>query len=286
MTTVTPTPSPTSSALHAGNPWRRASLRSVFARSVNERMRFTLLVGAALALMAMLMGPMFNSLEASLADLDKALPDSITSLTGGDSLADPIGWMNAEMFSLMVPGGLLAVAIVVGSRALAGEEEDGTLATLLANPVSRTTVLFEKAAALVVLLLVVSIFTFLGTWAGSLAGGLGLDVVDILAITVHAMFLGIAFGFLTMALGALTGARRRTLAVAAGVAGVSFIIATQLPQADNLAGLAKISPWYWYNGTNPLANGFAPGHLLLLVAFACAALGTAQALFDRRDLDV
>ncbi len=100
------------------------------------------------------------------------------------------------------------------------------------------------------------------------------------AICLHAMLLGVAFGFVTMALGAFTGARKRALAFTVGAAGVAFIIATQLPQADNLAGLAKISPWYWYNGTNPLANGFAWGYLLLLVLLAAAALAVALALFD------
>ena len=57
---------------------------------------------------------------------------------GGDlDYVSGAGYLGSELFSFMVPLLLLVAAIGAGARAIAGEEERGTLDLLLANPLSR-----------------------------------------------------------------------------------------------------------------------------------------------------
>ena len=86
-------------------------------------------------------------------------------------------------------------------------------------------------------------------------------------------------------MGAWTGNAKLTTAVSAGLAGLSFALASFLPLADSLADGAKASPWYYYNSSDPLANGADPVHLLVLVVLTALALWAAVASFRRRDLN-
>lgn len=64
---------------------------------------------------------------------------------------------------------------------------------------------------------------------------------------------------------------------------VSYLAKSMLPLAD-LDRWAELSPWYYYAGSEPLANGFDVAHFLVLVGLAVAAFAAALLAFNRRDL--
>ena len=68
---------------------------------------------------------------------------------GGIDYATGAGYLGIELFSFMVPLLLLVAAIGAGARAIAGEEERGTMDLLLSNPIGRSRVVLEKGAAIV-----------------------------------------------------------------------------------------------------------------------------------------
>ncbi len=57
-----------------------------------------------------------------------------------------------------------------------------------------------------------------------------------------------------------------------GSAGSSFALASFLPLSDSLADGAKVSPWYYYNSSDPLTNGADLLHLVVLLVLAAVAL--------------
>ena len=58
------------------------------------------------------------------------------------------GYLGTELFSLIVPLLLIIAAVATGARAIAGEEERGTLDLLMSLPVTRRRVTAEKLAAM------------------------------------------------------------------------------------------------------------------------------------------
>ena len=90
------------------------------------------------------------------------LPEAARAFFGGSQdLSTPAGYLQTELFSLMLPGLVLIYAILLGTGAVAGEEERHTVDLLLANPVSRTRLVIEKAGGVALLLLGVTVVLWL-----------------------------------------------------------------------------------------------------------------------------
>ncbi|MEG3629769.1 hypothetical protein [Streptomyces poriticola] len=56
-----------------------------------------------------------------------------------------------------------------------------------------------------------------------------------------------------------------------------------LPLAG-LDGWSELSPWHYYAGSDPLANGISPPHLLVLAAITALAVMAGLRRFEHRDL--
>src|ERR687886_1437932 len=79
-------------------------------------------------------------------------PRALKQFFGGSAsynFSTPAGYLNAQLFSLMVPLLLGIFAIGFGASTLAGEEEQGLLDLVLVHPVTRRRVVLEKGASLV-----------------------------------------------------------------------------------------------------------------------------------------
>ena len=59
-------------------------------------------------------------------------------------ITSPEGFLNAELFTVMLPVIFIIFAINIGKGAVSGEESSGTLEMVLSNPVSRVSFLIQK----------------------------------------------------------------------------------------------------------------------------------------------
>jgi ABC-2 type transport system permease protein len=74
----------------------------------------------------------------TLEEYMQSLPDVFKELIGSaGGFTTPEGYLASELFSLLGPILLLVYAIGAGARAIAGEEEGGSLDVLLSTPVRR-----------------------------------------------------------------------------------------------------------------------------------------------------
>ena len=283
MTTTTATAA-------ASTPTRRRSPsqwtigRAIGTRAVFDRMT---IVGA-LAFYGLAMGAgvgaLWPPLQKTFADLSDSLPAAFDQMLGGVSLATPAGWVNAEMMSFIAPGFLIAIAIISGGRAIAGEEDLRTMGLVLSTSASRTTFLAAKTAAMVVHVLIVSVSLFIGLLLGNVIGDLGIGIGRLLAATVQMTLVGLVFGAVALTVGVAGADRRRTTAISAGMAGLSFVLAVFLPMSEPLKWLAKLNFWYPYSANVALINGIEWGSAAILAACAVAISAVGFVIFPRRDL--
>ena len=96
--------------------------------------------------------------------------------------------------------------------------------------------------------------------------------------------IGLLFGMVALAASAARGTTSFAVYVTAGAALVSWALNAFLPVNPDLAGWARISPFYYYMDNAPLENGLAAGHTALLLLLSAALCGLAVWLFERRDL--
>ena len=68
-------------------------------------------------------------------------------------ITSPEGFLNAELFTVMLPVIFIIFAINIGKGAVSGEESSGTLEMVLSNPVSRVSFLIQKIYSLLFLVI-------------------------------------------------------------------------------------------------------------------------------------
>ncbi len=234
--------------------------------------------------MGVMIGVMYPLMDEALLDLSDQFPEALMAMVGGGDMSTAEGFFQVETFGLVAPIAAMIVTVVIGARALAGEEANRTMGLLLANPISRTTVLLEKTVAMVISAIVVGFATFAGVAAGSLIGGLDMDMGNIAATCALVTLLGLVFGAFALALSAATGLVRIATSATIGVALVLFVANAFLPLSDSLASYARWSPFYYYLSSDPLINGMDWGHAAVLTVLTVVFLGLAVVAFQRRDL--
>lgn len=252
----------------------------LFVRDTRRRGTGTAVMAGALGGFAFFGIAISGSLGDTFDALSDAMPAALAAFVGGDV---PGGYVVGELFTLVAPIVLVAYAVMAGSAALAGEERDGTMALLAAQPVSRARVLWAKAGSLALSLVVI------GTcfWALMALGGSMFDsdlgAAKMAAGVAHLVFLALAMASIALAVGAATGHPEVAAAAGGVVALTAYLTSTMLP----LAGLdrwAELSPWHYALSSDPLRNGLDVAHLGVLAAICVVAMVIAHLLFDRRDL--
>ncbi len=236
--------------------------------------------------MGFLMGPLYGLMDENLLNFTDQIPEELWAFVGagGGSMSTAEGFYEAETYGLMVPISVIVVTAVIGSRALAGEEQNRTMGLLLANPIKRSRVVLEKFMAMVTYAFAVGFATFAGVWLGSLAGGLGIDPLNIAAASALGTLVGLVFGSLALALSAATGRVRVAVFGTVGAALVFHLVNSFASLNDTLAGWAHVSPFSYYLNTHPLENGMDWGNAAILAGLTIVLLAVSVVLFQRRDL--
>lgn len=224
----------------------------------------------------------------ALADLHESYPEALQAFFsfGGFDFTTPAGYLGAELFSLIVPLLLIVAAVGAGARAIAREEERGTLELLLGNPISRRRLVLEKVGALAIELAGLAAVLFALLAVATPLADLDVSVGDLASATTSAFLLGLAFGVIAFALGAATGRSAIAIGLSATAAVAAYLVHGLSPLVDAIHSIRWLSPWYHYAAGDPLRDGLSAGHALVLVAVAVAAAALAIVAFDRRDLGV
>jgi len=256
-------------------------------RTLNERWRSTFGWGLGLVLMAVLQLAVYPSVAKSSASMQEFVdqwPEAFRQAFNLDAYTTGAGFLNAEMFSMMVPLVLIAVAVSGAAAATAGEEERGTADLLLSLPVSRGRVVVAKVLATVIAVLLVAAATLLAIAVGAPLVDLEVGLADLAAGVLMTALLALFFGAVALLVATVTGKRAVVLGTAVGLALAAFLLNALAPMADWLEPWQKASPFYWALGDNPLINGVdAPMAGLLLVA-AVAQVVLADVAYRRRDI--
>jgi len=261
-----------------------AQVSNISVKTVSDHQGMATIAAAAIFYTALIMGPFFNALSDALDGLMDALPEGLLAIVGGADMSTPAGWYYGELYSLVVPGAIIAVTVSMGARALAGEERSQTMDVLLVNPIKRSRVVLEKALAMFGMAALLGLATFLGTAAGSLIGGLDISMGNIAAASAQAFGLGILVGAFALVGGAWSGVTRVATYTGVGVALVGWVIASFLPVNERLAEWARVSPFYYYSDNQPLTNGISWANMGVFLAVTAVLIGTAVVLFERRDI--
>ncbi|MFC6238207.1 ABC transporter permease subunit [Longivirga aurantiaca] len=270
----------------APGPGRQALL--IAQRALAERSRSLVVwsVGvAAITAVQLAVYPSIATTAAGWQQMLDAWPEAFRAAFDLDAYTTGPGFLNAELFSMIVPLVLVAVALGSAAAATAAEEERGTADLLLALPVARTTVLLAKALAMVVSVVAVAAVAAVTVAVGAPLVDLDVSTAGILAGCAMVTLLALLVGAAGLVLGALTGHRAAVLGGGIGLALTAFLVDALAPMADWLEPWQDASPFAWALRSDPLTSGFAVLDALLLASVALVLTGAAVAVYRRRDID-
>ena len=262
---------------------RNRLLGNVFTKTIRDWLTWTIIAVVALWLLAaMYIAVMGTAGDAYVTMLDD-FPEALANIYGTQD-GTSAGMALAGMYSLMAPLVLLAYAIGLGASAAVGEEEAKTLPLVLSSPLRRRSILVAKAVVAASGVVVITAGMWLGIEVSATLFGLDLSGHDQLSSAIQLVGMVLLFGALSLGVSAWRGSSALGIGVAAGVALLSYFLTTMLPVVEELADLARLTPWYLYTGAEALYEGVDPVLLLIAVAIAAALFGVGAYTLDRRDL--
>ena len=238
----------------------------------------------AIGLLMLAAYPILRENEA-VEQLMRRLPLAMLKLFGidPDLFLTGVGFVEAQLYTLLAPLVLSMMTILLGAAATAREEERGTIDLLLAQPLRRSRLVLEQFLAIALLAAVVTAALGATLALGNGPSGLRLTARGIFGINLGLWLLAMLFGTLSMAVGAWLGRPTVAAGAAAGVALLAFFWNGLTLVFEPLRGLGHFGPFHWYLLDHPALVGPTRGHLIL----ACGSLlllGAACLLFARRDL--
>ena len=272
---------------HEATIQRATALHTVFAKTLRDQRRALLWWALGFVGTVVLYTSFWPSVRDNAAQFNRYLenlPDFMKNLLGEIDYTTPEGYLQSELFSFLAPTLLIVYGIGAGARAIAGEEEAGSLDLLLSVPIRRSRVLVDKFAAMVGASLLLTVVMWITVVTFGPVFDLRLALEGFTAMSLNTFLLGIVFGSLALAIGTSTGRRALAIGVPSGLAVATFIVNTLAPSVDWLEPFRLLSPFYYYSGGAPILNGLDPVHALVLVGISAVALAYALWAFERRDL--
>lgn len=262
---------------------------AIVRKTIYEK-RFSLLawaIGAGFMVwVTLIFYPSFSQSD-QLSNLIKSLPPKLQGIVGNANDFKTLGgYIDSVIFNLRVPMVTVTMAILFGIMLSAGDEEQGTMSTLLAQPVTRARVLWQKFWALVIGIAAVHIGIFLGLIVALLTIGYSYSIGLLVAVTFGSFLLSMLFGVLAFGLGLVFGKKGLASTLAVTVTFLTFLLQSLAPSVKSLQHIQKISPFYYYAAPETASHGLDWSFVSLQLLIIGVCMMIAWAVFRHRDIEV
>ena len=259
-------------------------LADVFRKSLRDQRRGLLGWGVGVVALVAVMAALWPAVRDMFdQDLFAAYPEAIQRLFDISEMATGAGFLNAELFSIILPAMFIVYGIGRGARTLAGEEQEGTLEVVVVSPVSRTRILLDKAAALAVGLTALGAVLFAVIVVSSAVAGMGIPAGHALVGSAAMVLIGVQHAWLALAVGAATGRKGPAIAVPGTLAVMGYVLHVVGALVDAVEPWQRLSPFTQAIAEGPIGSTVPMGFAWLALT-AVAVLLASLPLFDRRDM--
>ncbi|HYJ76892.1 MAG TPA: ABC transporter permease subunit [Kineosporiaceae bacterium] len=258
----------------------------LFARSLSDSRRGIVGWTIAVAATSLMYLASYQTVASAKTSGINNLPESVRVAFDLQDVTSGAGYVQSTVLGMLALVLITVAAVAVGSKAIAGDEETGSLELTLAHGVTRQQVLRQRAAALVVQVGWLAAVVALAILVVTVPVHLGIDAGQAFAGALALGALALVNGAAALAAGAFTGRRVVALVAGVAVAVLGYLANTIGAVVDGVRWLQTVSPVHWAFAERPLTNGVDRGGigLLLLVAGLLVAVGAWQ--LNRRDIGV
>ena len=212
------------------------------------------------------------------------LPAAVKAFLGTQlSIATPAGYLSARYFSWIIALPIV-YAVVQGTGAIAGDEGSGTMDLLLAQPVTRRSVVLQRTAAACAGVVIMLTGGWLGFATSTPFVGIDVSLVDTAVASLNMVPITLFFFALSLWLGAVAANRGMAAGVATAAVTAGYFVNSLATGVAAIRNLQYATPFYYYGAGLPLVNGIAWTHVGLLFGASALLVVLALRSFERRDV--
>lgn len=243
-------------------------------------------------LMAVVILALYPSIRDQAQQLNQVinqLPQGIRELkTGGATsvdVADPVAFLNSQLFYATLPILWIILAITRGSAILGREEQSHTLELLLARPLNRSKLLFSKSLAFMIEFAVVAGVTLFAIILAAPLCSLHIGWWHLFVATLYTALFSLSFGLIAFALEAASSlTKRAATAVAVFIGFGGYLLASLSGLTDWLKGPAKLAPYHYFDPSAVLHGQHVYGLDIYLLGVLAICAAVSYIGFRRRDI--
>jgi ABC-2 type transport system permease protein len=262
-------------------------LNNTFLKTLYQK-RWTLF-GWCLVIIAMTMltTMIFPTFRDTFGTSLQEVPESMRAFFGdSDTYKTLAGFVDVQVISQMVFLTII-MAVIMGVGLIAGDEQDKTLQSLLAQPIKRSTIFWQKYIALAVLIAIASLSIFVAVILSALLINESISWWSMLQATFGMFIITLLFGSLSYSLGAVTGKKGLSGSLIGMLAFVSYLITSLAVSVDWLKNIDKNSPFHYFNtpDISIIKYGLDIANISILLAIIIMSTTLGLIVFLRRDIN-
>lgn len=225
---------------------------------------------------------MDGAIDALLANMPKAFEGLVGDLADLQSFPSYIA---SQLFDIRLPLIAGIMAIILGQSLSTAEEERGELRTMLALPVGRAMLLFQKWLALVVItgVTVAALYAGIAVTA-PFVDDAAIDTIDLLRLLAMTWLLMVTYGTIAFGVGSITGNKGAATAISIFVIIGSFILSTFGQAVDWLADYEWLSLIHYFPAVEVVNEGIQIADAGILGALTILILIITFVVFRSRDI--
>ncbi|OGL30438.1 hypothetical protein A3F37_01005 [Candidatus Saccharibacteria bacterium RIFCSPHIGHO2_12_FULL_41_12] len=233
----------------------------------------------------MIFYPSFKDQAQQLQKSFENMPDAAVQLFGGSTdFFSPIGFLNSQIFFIMLPLILGILAIGLGSSLIAREEQDGTIEGLLSRPISRSAFLLAKGSAGIIILTAITLVGLLTTVITAKFVKLDVSVILMCLATFGCFLLTLSFGAIAFMLTTIGKARGASLGIASLIAIGGYLVSSLAGTVSWLENPSKLFPFSYYKSEAILRETYNWSNALFFVILIAVCIFIGWVSFRRRDI--
>jgi ABC-2 type transport system permease protein len=253
---------------------------------MERRVKGTAILAVGLSLYSAFIVWYFTVLEG--VDYDQMLesmPPAMMDAFGIETLATIEGFLGSQIYNFLWLLGLGLYFAYAAGGIIANDIEDERMELLISFPISRSRLLLEKAASLLLPLVALNIAVGAAIYALVIVIGESIDPMNLLLVHLLSIPYLLVCAGIGLVLSVLVDRAAVAERAAIGIVFVLFLVESVVGGAEDFEWIQYISPTYYYEPTSVLIDGtyeLADTGILLVVFFVL--LVVSQLLFKRRDL--
>lgn len=233
----------------------------------------------------MIFYPTFKDQAAELQKSFESLPEAAVQLFGGSTdFFSPIGFLNSQIFFIMLPLILGVLAISLGSNLIAREEQDHTIESLLARPISRSRFLIGKSLAGVFILGFITLVGLLTTVVIAKLVDLDVSIMRMSGATLVCFLLAFSWGAIAFLFTALGKARAASLGLASTIALGGYFVSSLAGTVKWLEEPSKVFPFHYYQSEAILRGIYDWMNIIFFIGVIIICGVISWVVFRKRDI--